>query len=83
MATEGVAPMKVFTKTGHITEESLSLYAVRDLPLSAGARIEQHLTTCHLCRKTGSEVDEIVRLLRMAAARCTHASRPIRRPTLS
>ncbi len=58
--------MRMFTKSGHITEESLGLHVVRDLPPTAGARVEEHLATCESCQGLWAEMEEIVSVLHEA-----------------
>ena len=51
----------------HVSEGSLILLALGDLPLSRSLGIRRHLLGCRRCREQREEVDEFVSLFRRAA----------------
>jgi anti-sigma factor RsiW len=67
--------MATFTRTGHVSEAALGLYALNDLPRSRRAPVQQHVLRCQRCRVEYGEVREFVALLRGLAARTQPAGR--------
>lgn len=59
--------MRVFTETGHVSDDSLALHILNDLPLAQGERIAQHLLKCSDCRGRQRETGEFLALFRALA----------------
>jgi anti-sigma factor RsiW len=59
--------MRYLLQSGHVSEESLGLYTVGDLPESRVAGVEQHLHACSQCRKRLEGMKILIAALRMAA----------------
>jgi len=57
--------MREFSKTGHVSEESLDLYAAGDL--REPGQVERHLAACDQCQRRYKDAEELIVLLRMAA----------------
>lgn len=56
--------MRLFSKTGHVNEESLNLHALGDLANSG--RVEAHLSACGSCQERLREAEEFMALLKLA-----------------
>jgi predicted anti-sigma-YlaC factor YlaD len=65
--------MQVFNVSGHLSEDSLGLHALNDLPSSQGHRAEEHLAECVSCRSRATQAKTFTALLK-ALARHSNAS---------
>ena len=59
--------MRLFSKSGHVCDESLDLYAAGDL--REPRPVEQHLEACDQCRSRYKDAEELILLLKLAAKR--------------
>ena len=55
--------MRLFSKSGHVNEESLNLHALGDLANSR--RVDAHLSACGSCRERLQEAEEFMALLKL------------------
>jgi hypothetical protein len=59
--------MQVFNLSGHLSEDSLGLHALNDLPSSQGQQADQHLAECTRCRNRAAQAKSFTALLRALA----------------
>jgi hypothetical protein len=59
--------MQVFNISGHLSEDSLGLHALNDLPSSQHQQADQHLAECVRCRSRASQAKSFTALLRALA----------------
>jgi hypothetical protein len=69
--------MQFFTPAGHLTEDSLGLHALNDLPRSQSQRADEHVAICQLCRDRVRQAKSFNALLR-ALARSVPAQAAVR-----
>lgn len=56
--------MSIFTKSRHLDQGALGLYALGDLPIFQATTVEKHLASCALCRSDLRQMEELVVALR-------------------
>ncbi len=56
--------MRYLLSSGHISEESLGLYACGDLHSSRVPVVERHLAECHVCRAQLEEIRMLITALK-------------------
>jgi len=59
--------MQVFNLSGHLSDDSLGLHALNDLPSSQGQRADEHLAQCVTCRSRATQAKTFTSLLRALA----------------
>jgi predicted anti-sigma-YlaC factor YlaD len=59
--------MQVFNVAGHLSEDSLGLHALNDLPSSQGQQADEHLAECRKCRSRATQARTFTALLRALA----------------
>jgi hypothetical protein len=59
--------MQVFNLSGHLSEDSLGLHALNDLPNSQGQQADEHLAECVTCRSRATQVKTFTSLLKALA----------------
>jgi anti-sigma factor ChrR (cupin superfamily) len=50
----------------HIDDETLERYAMKQLPETEAAPVEEHLLVCHHCQDRLAEIDRLLAALRMS-----------------
>jgi len=59
--------MSTYTRTGHISDNTLTLHVLEDLPRRRVDQVKQHLASCVQCRRQAKEVGSFVSVLRLLA----------------
>jgi hypothetical protein len=52
--------MQLFSRTSHITEKAMQLYAVGDLPEYGCREIVEHLSSCRYCQQQMADVERFL-----------------------
>lgn len=61
--------MRLFQDSGHVREEALELYVLKDLNDSEAANVNLHLRNCQRCRKESEDISRFIRAFRLLAKR--------------
>jgi anti-sigma factor RsiW len=67
--------MRIATKIGHLTEDTLHLHAMGDLPSGRRRKASEHLSNCTHCNHRLREISEFIVHLKMAARKSTRTER--------
>jgi hypothetical protein len=68
--------MQLFSRTSHITEKAMQLYAVGDLPEYGCREIVEHLASCSYCRKQMADVERFVTVVGITSQRSGSGAAP-------
>ena len=69
-----------YSYSAHISDHHVDLYALRRLPASQAADLEEHLLLCEACRDRLNETERFIAALRRAANELDPSTAPMRRP---